>query len=190
MPELVRKTASRILRTVQSRKIFRATGRRVVRDIRVMIASSADLEYVHSRLTTEVSYKPFPPDPQVTRFVATHHGRVVGFVELVRHPPEHAPYIGFWLFSLSVLDPFYRGLGVGEALTRRVVELARDEGAKEVWLVVNEHNHPAINLYQKFGFEPATVMGLDEQLKEEAKMTGRQRVTMVKPLTRPGGRHA
>lgn len=190
MPVLVRKCAGRILRSVQSRRIFRAAGRKVVRDIRVTIASPADLEYVHSRLTSELAFKPDPADPQVTRFVATRHGRVIGFVELVRHPPEHAPYVGFWLFSLYVFDPLYRGLGIGEALARCVIKLARDGGGEELWLVVNEQNRPATNLYQKLGFKPANVTELDEQLKEEAKMTGRQRITMVKLLTRPGGRHA
>lgn len=163
MPVLFRKSAGRILRSVQSRRIFRVAGRKVVRDIQVTVASQADLEYVHSRLTSEVPFKPDPPTPQIPRFVANHHGRVVGFVELARYTPKRAPYIGFCLFNLSVMDPVCRGLGVREALTRREVEVAQDEGAKELWLVVNEHNRPATNLYHKLGVVPASVMGLNEQ---------------------------
>jgi len=105
--------------------------------------------------------------------------RVTGFVELVRHPPEHAPYIGHWLFSLNVLDPWCRGLGIGEALARHVVGCARREGARELWLVVGEANGPAIALYRKLGFERAAVVGLEELLEEEARTTGKRRITMV-----------
>lgn len=43
---------------------------------------------------------------------------------------------------------------------------------------------PATNLYLEIGFERATVMGLDGRIKDEAKMTSRQRSMMDKWLSR------
>ena len=72
-----------------------------------------------------------------------------------------------------------RGLGIEEALARHVVGCARREGARELWLVVGEANGPAIALYRKLGFERAAVVGLEELLEEEARTTGKRRITMV-----------
>lgn len=182
MGGVLRKTAGKSLRFVQSRGAYRAAGRRITGKTNISVASPSDLEYVQARLNPGARFEPSPPDPLVTRFAAARHGRVVGFVELVRHPPEHAPYVGCWLFSLTVLDPVYRGLGIGEALALRVIDTARCEGAKELWLVVGEGNLPAIRLYQKLGFERAVVEDLEEQLENEALNTGRRRITMAKQL--------
>jgi ribosomal protein S18 acetylase RimI-like enzyme len=150
--------------------------------ISITTASPSDLAYVQSKLTPGLPIEPPSPDPLVTRLVATRYGRICGFVELVRHPLEHSPYVGHWLFSLTVMDPLYRGLGIGEALARRMIEIASDEGTRELWLVVGETNRPAIGLYRKLGFERSAVGGLEELLEEEGKTTGQRRMTMVKRL--------
>lgn len=175
----MRRGVGSALRSAQSQGIYRAVGKRVAGEISITMASPADLAYVHSRLSPGIPYEPAPSSNLVTRFVAMRSRRVTGFVELVRHPPEHAPYIGHWLFSLNVLDPWCRGLGIGEALARHVVGCARREGARELWLVVGEANGPAIALYRKLGFERAAVVGLEELLEEEARTTGKRRITMV-----------
>jgi len=77
---------------------------------------------------------------------------MLGFVQLVRPPPSHAPYVGYWLFSLYTLHPLYRGFGIGETLGRALITIARQEGAEEIFLVVNQTNQSAIRLYQKLGF--------------------------------------
>lgn len=167
---------------MQSQGFFRAARRRIAPKISITTASPADLEYVQTRLNPGVTFIPNPPDPWVTRLVAVRHERVIGFVELVRHPPEHAPFVGFWLFSLYVLDPLYRGSGIGEALACHAIGLARREGAKELWLVVGETNCPAINLYRKLGFERAVAKGLEERYEDTAKLTGSRSITMVKQM--------
>jgi len=179
---VLRRGAGDGLRFVQSQGIFRVVGRRIYGEISITMASSSNLEYVYSRLNPGIPSAPSPPDPLVTRLVAVRRGRIIGFVELVRHPPEHAPYVGHWLFSLHVLDPLYRGLGIGEALAHHVIGLARREEARELWLVVGATNWPAIGLYRKLGFELVAVPGLEEQLEEEAEATGKRRMTMMKRL--------
>jgi len=176
----IRNEAGHGLLFLQSRAIFRAAGRRLVRGITITGASPSDLAYVQSRLDPGSPYSPEPPNPAATNLVAIRHGQIVGFVQLVRHPTSHAPYTGHWLFSLYVLHPLYRGTGIGEILTRALLDIARQEGAPEVYLVVNETNRPAICLYQKLGFQHTTLPGLEEQLKEEARIHGTRRITMMK----------
>ncbi len=176
----LRKGAGHSLRFLQSRAMVRAAGRRLVHGIKVTEASPSDLASVQSKLDPSTSYSPAPLDPAVTNLVAVRYGKIVGFVQLVRHPPSHAPYIGYWLFSLYILNPLYRGTGIGEILTRSLLAIGRREGAPEVYLVVNETNRPAILLYQKLGFQNITLPGLEEQLEEEARNHGKRRVTMVK----------
>ena len=167
---------------MQSWTFYRVARRRIAGEISIVAASPVDIVHILSRLNPGLPVRPPVPNPLVTRLVANRHGRVCGFVELVRHPPEDAPYVGHWLFGLIVLDPLDRGLGIGEALARRVVEMARSEGAGELWLVVAEKNVPAIGLYRKLGFERSALEGLEDLLEEGAGTTGRRRITMVKVL--------
>lgn len=178
----IKKGAGWGLRLLQSRPFWRSTGRRLVRGITIAHATPADAAYVQSRLNPAFSPSNHPPNPAVTNLIALWHGKIVGFVQLVRHPPSHAPYVGYWLFSLYVLNPLYRGMGIGEALTCALLEIARKENAPEVFLVVNKTNHPAISLYRKMGFQHTALPDLEERLEEEACKTGKRRITMVKRL--------
>ena len=48
--------------------------------------------------------------------------------------------------------PDHRGSGVGESLTRMLLDQAREAGAGEMVLEVIVENAPAIALYEKLGF--------------------------------------
>jgi GNAT superfamily N-acetyltransferase len=56
-----------------------------------------------------------------------------------------------WLGGIGVV-PDHRGSGVGESLTRRLLDHARKAGAREMVLEVIVENAPAIALYEKLGF--------------------------------------
>jgi ribosomal protein S18 acetylase RimI-like enzyme len=56
-----------------------------------------------------------------------------------------------WLGGIGVV-PDHRGSGVGESLTRRLLDQAREAGAREMALEVIVENAPAIALYEKLGF--------------------------------------
>jgi ribosomal protein S18 acetylase RimI-like enzyme len=56
-----------------------------------------------------------------------------------------------WLGGVGVV-PDYRGQGVGERVTRCVLERARTAGAREIALEVIVENAPAIALYEKLAF--------------------------------------
>ncbi len=57
-----------------------------------------------------------------------------------------------WIGGLGVAAP-HRGKGLGEALMREVIEVARTRGLRELWLEVLTPNVPAIALYEKLGFD-------------------------------------
>jgi ribosomal protein S18 acetylase RimI-like enzyme len=48
--------------------------------------------------------------------------------------------------------PNARGLGVGSALMRALLERAREDGYSALSLAVDRHNEGAIGLYRQFGF--------------------------------------
>jgi ribosomal protein S18 acetylase RimI-like enzyme len=162
-----------ILRCIQGLKSYRKTIRHLLRpSILISEAGQADLEEAEERLGFMGSLS-----PHVTGFVARMNSKVVGFVDLVRHPHENNPYTGYWIFGLCVWLPC-RGLGIGEALCRQAIARARSEGAEELSLLVYSENRAAVNLYRSLGFEPSPIHGLEKQLEEELKATGRRRMAM------------
>ncbi|WP_263621562.1 ribosomal protein S18-alanine N-acetyltransferase [Rossellomorea aquimaris] len=70
-----------------------------------------------------------------------------------------AGYCGVWLVvdeahitNVAVL-PDYRGKGIGEALMKRIMEIAREVGANVMTLEVRVSNKAAQGLYRKLGFQ-------------------------------------
>ena len=76
--------------------------------------------------------------------------------------------------------PVVQGSWYWEALASHIIEIARIEGAKELWLLVVGTNRPAVALYRKLGFVEAIVEDLEEVLEGEALTTGSRRLAMVK----------
>jgi ribosomal protein S18 acetylase RimI-like enzyme len=181
--KLLHKIAGIVLRRLQSLALYRRLGRRAASSLTLREATDAD------QLAVQRWFNPngdpaqgIQHNPNVTNWVAEVYGQLAGFVQLVRHPPEHAPYTGYWLFSLYT-KPRWQGLGVGEVLSQAVIEKARMEGAPMLDLVVYEDNIRAIRLYRKLGFEIHILPDLEPQLESERASTGRRRVVMRKLLT-------
>ena len=89
-------------------------------------------------------------DPDYDVLVATVGSQVTGFVDL-------------WTFSdvvegsnISIIQNLvverFRGLGIADALMRRVLNLARRRGAREVHVSTEMRNQKAISLYRRHGF--------------------------------------
>jgi GNAT superfamily N-acetyltransferase len=171
-PQLLLIPFAFILRNIQGLRSYRAGIRHLHPTIQIREANEADLEEAQDRLGFIGSFGPL-----VTGFVAIMHSRIVGYVDLVRYPPKNAPYLGYWIFGLYIWLPC-RGLGLGEALCRQAISCARAEGSHELNLLVYPQNRAALNLYRNLGFEPAIIPGLEGQLKEELKTTGKRRTAM------------
>lgn len=56
-----------------------------------------------------------------------------------------------WIHDV-VVDEDARGRGVGEALTEKALELARDAGVENVHLTTRRHREAAHRLYRRIGF--------------------------------------
>ena len=67
-------------------------------------------------------------------------------------------YAGCWFIideghiTNIAVHPDYRGRGIGEAVTRRLIQLAADTGMVWMTLEVRRSNKTAQNLYHKLGF--------------------------------------
>ena len=92
---------------------------------------------------------------EIAAFAAVEDGEDVGMVWGERDDLMHD---AAWLASMWVA-PAVRGQGVGEALIDAVVDWARVIGARRLLLDVGDHNHPAIALYARKGFEPNGTTG-------------------------------
>jgi ribosomal protein S18 acetylase RimI-like enzyme len=77
--------------------------------------------------------------------VAVERQRTVGLANLGRRGERT------WLGGVGVV-PDHRGSGIGESLTRMLLDQARDASAREMVLEVIVENAPAIALYEKLGF--------------------------------------
>lgn len=178
----LRVLAGSALRRMQSIPLYRRIGQRVAPGMMIREATDADKLVVHRWFNpngdpTHALHR----NPHVTEWVAEYRSRLAGFVQLVRHPPEHFPYAGNWLFALHVKS-ICRGLGIGQALSEAVIERSRAEGAPTLDLLVYEDNLRAIDLYRKLGFEMYINPDLEAQLEPERASSGRRRVAMRKRL--------
>jgi ribosomal protein S18 acetylase RimI-like enzyme len=137
---------------------------------------------VHRYLNPGEPYSMDEPDPNVTNWVAKAGAKVIGFVQCVCHSEAHAAWTGCWLFSLIVWRR-YRGLGIGEALTMRVIEHARAQGSPQLFIAVYDDNIGALEMYRKLGFEHTTLPALEPGLAAEAQQFGRRRIIMCRRLS-------
>jgi ribosomal protein S18 acetylase RimI-like enzyme len=73
-------------------------------------------------------------------------GRVVGFLRLDSAPDRAAEVT-------LIVAPDERRRGVGAALLRRAVELAREASWRRLWAVIRLDNHVARHMFERAGFE-------------------------------------
>ena len=69
--------------------------------------------------------------------------------------------------ELLTLDAFDRGRGIGSRLLEAVIDLARSEGCRRVWLVTSNDNLDAVRFYQRRGLRLIAVHpGAIDQARE------------------------
>ena len=66
-------------------------------------------------------------------------------------PPEHCA-----LMLLNVVDPIYRGLGIGKRLAKARIEMAREAGFHHLFVTVHPENLSSIAVLEHFGFRLVT----------------------------------
>jgi ribosomal protein S18 acetylase RimI-like enzyme len=121
--------------------------------------ATLELEQAIARLLPQLSSARVPTRPELERMLASgatrlflaHIGeRVVGMLALVifRIPSG----VRAWVEDV-VVDTESRGRGVGEALTKAALDLARKEGVRTVDLTSRPSREVANRLYQRLGFK-------------------------------------
>lgn len=79
------------------------------------------------------------------------------------------------IFTIAI-DKDYRGQGIGSELLEHLIQVAKDNGAKEIWLEASTRNEAAVNLYQKYGFN------IQSTRKNYYQKTGEDAYNMIRTL--------
>jgi ribosomal protein S18 acetylase RimI-like enzyme len=92
-------------------------------------------------------------------------GSKTSILLVVRSPDQHSPIVGMLTLLVYrvpsgirahvediVVDEATRGQGIGEALIRHALKVAREAGANGVGLTTNPRREAANRLYQRMGF--------------------------------------
>ena len=135
------------------------SGQNPVMRIEVVDAVSSELVEAISSLLPQLSSTSPPSASELTAIVdadstfllvAREGDSVIGTLTLAvfRIPTG----VRAWIEDV-VVDESARGRGIGEALTLRAVELARDAGARSVELTSRPTREAANRLYRRLGFE-------------------------------------
>lgn len=66
-------------------------------------------------------------------------------------PPEHCA-----LMLLNLVDPAYRGLGIGKRLAKARIEMAKEAGFHHLFVTVHPENLSSIAVLEHFGFRLVT----------------------------------
>lgn len=95
-------------------------------------------------------------------FVGVKDHKIVGTL-ILRHKPEKAYVLADWKNNLDYNDifvlytfaihPKYLHMGIGKKMLEFAIEYAKKMHMKAIRLDVYERNTPAIQLYEKYGFQ-------------------------------------
>ena len=111
---------------------------------------------------SEETYKNYKEDKSRCYYAAYLSGEVTAFCVSMQVLDECE------ILKIAV-DKEKRGKGIGEALIRKVMKEASENGARFFYLEVRESNTPAITLYKKVGFtESGRRAGYYKNPKEDA----------------------
>jgi ribosomal protein S18 acetylase RimI-like enzyme len=91
-------------------------------------------------------------DLSIYIFLAVENNRVLASLNGYALQRPHRYAHQFLLYEIDV-RPECRRQGIGKALLQSFIQLARTSGASEIWLLSNESNAAAMQLYRSCGFE-------------------------------------
>ncbi len=131
----------------------------------IEIASEATQELCEAlqRLIPQLGAHKIPPTlEELNVLIRSEASRLL----VAREPDEGSPIVGILCLTVYrvptglrsiiedvIVDESMRRRGIGEALMRRALELARESGAEGVSLTSNPRREAANQLYQSMGFE-------------------------------------
>jgi GNAT superfamily N-acetyltransferase len=95
---------------------------------------------------------------ELPALIAEQHGSIVG---LLTYTTSNADGL-----EVVTLDALRRHSGVGSALMDAAVEVAREEGARRLWLVTTNDNLDALRFYQRRGLR---IVAVDDGAVDRAR---------------------
>jgi ribosomal protein S18 acetylase RimI-like enzyme len=98
----------------------------------------------------ESSTREFLADSRHRLVVALDGDLVVGFVSAViyLHPDKSA--LELWINEIGVA-PTHQRQGTGKALMQAILEIAKQSGCREAWVLTGRSNLPATSMYRSIG---------------------------------------
>ncbi len=132
---------------------------RVTVSVEVLTSVTPEVVAAFGRLVPQLSRSAPPPDaealarivgsPAITLLAARNGEEIAGTLTLVIFPIPTG--IRAWIEDV-VVDQAARGLGIGEILTRKALEIAEAAGARTVDLTSRPSRAAAGRLYERVGF--------------------------------------
>lgn len=92
----------------------------------------------------------FLNDPRHHIAVAIDNGVVIGFASGVHYVHPDEPHPEFWINEVGVA-PTHHARGIGKSIMRALLEVARNLGCAEAWVLTERTNLPAMKLYTALG---------------------------------------
>lgn len=129
--------------------------------IDIVTQANAELHDAFQRLVPQLTNNNPPPslndlaalvrDPSSTLMVARGEaGKIIGALTLTVY---RVPTGVRSIIEDVIVDSSARGQGIGEALMKRALEVARERGAGNISLTCNPKRESANKLYQRMGFK-------------------------------------
>ena len=107
-------------------------------------------------------------DPDVGVFVADDHGDVIGYAYAALEGYDYMALRGpAGVLHDVIVDPEYRGRGVGRLLLDAALAYLKSRGAPRVVLSTAEQNEPAQRLFASAGFR-RTMIEMTRELDDPA----------------------
>lgn len=97
----------------------------------------------------ETFAREFLNDPRHHIVVAISDGVIVGFASAVHYiHPDKPPEL--WINEVGVAGS-HQGRGIGKAIMKEILQLGRELGCKNAWVLTDRGNLPANSLYKSTG---------------------------------------
>ncbi|MBS7254228.1 bifunctional helix-turn-helix transcriptional regulator/GNAT family N-acetyltransferase [Flavobacterium branchiicola] len=98
-------------------------------------------------------------------WMAEYNNKIIGCIAIVHQSTEEAQLRWF------LLDPSFRGLGIGKKLLNDSINFCREKGFKNVFLLTTSLQDTALGMYKKAGFQ----LTKSEQISEWGKVFNEER---------------
>jgi len=177
----VRRLMAACLRRLQRHAAYRRLAGRLPLPVSIRAASAHEVAVLW-RIAGRQGQAPVYGSATRTRhYVVRVAGLLAGHALLVAQPPDSQYWPGYWINDVFVRTPF-RGQGLGRRLLQYVMHAAAEDGAAEVFLLVNQGNEPALTLYRSLGFRAFHNSQVDGVLARQAQLYGVRRLALRAPL--------